>query len=384
MIPTDISEKYAHQLYFFSKEAEDIRLYFGGLLYNTNTTNDHQIKNLYNFDELSQKVAVLTNHSDCYKIINSMLKTENSLKIIIALLFKGFSWTNEMINHFNISRKLYVVNTLHSLQKLNLIVKEKGERLNPYYFDALEMSKSLQVRKALHQTDMYYLTSDFIKFCSLLKDLFEYKIRESESFRFSLKEIVSDAKKFQYFYELVMDEELNQSEREHKTEDGIIYYTDTIKAKKLNREIKEAVAELKLETLKFKEKNHQLTNQERQQLSLVQSAKSALVLLDNENDLSKNIKAMRRGRAFYQGKEINLAKFEEEQRLYDEKLDKSPAIIGNKELEKETPVTLSGIKIKGYYLSSEEIKKHLESQSVRSEDDKALDFLNSLGGVSNG
>lgn len=382
MIPVDISEKYSHQLYFFSEEAINIRLYFSGLLCNTTTTNDHQIEKLYNYDELSQKIAVLTKRSDSYKLINSMLKTENALKIIVALLFKGFSWTNELMNHFNISRKVYVVNTLHCLQKLNLLVKEPGSKLNSYYYETIEKSHNSQTRKVLCQADIYYITKDFVQFCSLLKDLFEYKIKDSESFRFSLKGIMEDSTKFKLFYDRIMDEELNLNVREHKTTDGLIYETETIKSKKFKKELKQASAEFKLENLKIKQNKNLLSTKEKQMLSLAEREGSALVLFDDseKNDMEL-FKKVKRGIALYNGEEVNFDKVMEEQRKKDEELEKPPAIIGNPDLAKEEIKTIAGQKIKGFYLSRAAINEFVEIEPEETETDKAELFLESLGGL---
>ena len=353
----ETSERYSHQLYFFSDEAKEIRDYFGGLLYNTTTINDHQTKNLYNFDELSQKVAVLTQKSDCYKIINSMLKTENALKIVIALLFKGFSWTNELTNHFNISRKLYVTTTLHSLQKLNLIIKEKGIRLNPYYFEAIEKSNSVQIRKALHQTDMYYITDDFLKFCSLLKELFEYKVQESEAFRFSLRDIVEDAKKFQFFYDRIMDEETTLNEREHIADDGTLYVTETLRSKNIKKSLKIALNELKQEQLEAKEQQNLLSDHERGQLALIRESGTSLAVIEKDEQIEK-YKKLKKPLHTYNGEEIrNPEKILEKQKKEDEQIEKAQTIIGNPKLSDEKSIFDGGL-----YLSESARKEWLQAE----------------------
>jgi len=376
MIAIDDNSQYSHQLYFFTDESKEVRNYFSGLLCNTTTINDHQIKNLYNYDELAQKIAVLTQRSDCYKIINSMLKTEESLKIIVALLFKGFSWTNELLNSFNISRKLYIVNTMHSLQKLNLLVKEKGERLNPYYYEALETSKSMQIRKALHQADMYYITKDFVKFCSLLKGLFEYKIAGSESFRFSLKDIIADAKKFQIFYDRIMDEELNLMERQKRTDDGILYFTNTIKSRNMKKELKQALAELKVERLEAKEAQQLLTQGEKNQLAIVRSENNALVIIgeDPEDQMLAAFRKNKRPTMTYNGQEITGLDVLDELAQRDKEIEEAETINGKPEMAHEKSIYDNGI-----YLSAAAREEWEQEAKPKTAEQEVDDLFASMG-----
>lgn len=378
-----IDYKYSHQLYFFTKEAQNVRDYFSGLLYNTTTTNGHQIKNQYNYDELSTKIAFLTKKSDCYKLINSMVKTDDALKVILALLFKGFSWKNELFNHFNISRKLYVENTLHALQKLNLLVKEKGERLNVYYYEALETSNSLQIKKALHQADMYYITKDFVKFCSLLKELFEFKVARSEPFRFSLREVVSDAKKFQVFYDRIMEEETTLNERKHIADDGTLYVTETLKSKNIKKSVKIALNELKQEKLEAKVKQLEtkeaqqlLSNDEHKQLAVIRQAGSSLIIVgeDPQDKALEQFKKNKRATTLYNGREVTGVDVLNEFDKKDKEIEKAPTIIGKPEMASQTSIFDNGM-----YLSAEARKEFLEDFKPKTAEEEVDDLFVSMG-----
>ena len=63
-------------------------MYFSGLLFNNNNKNCPLNSTMFNFDELAQKIAVLTKKSQKYDLIVKMLKTDDALKIIIVLLIK--------------------------------------------------------------------------------------------------------------------------------------------------------------------------------------------------------------------------------------------------------------------------------------------------------
>lgn len=371
-------DKYKHQLYFFSNDAENIRLYFSGLLLNNNNNNSPLNSTMFNYDELAQKIAVLTNKSQKYNLIVKMLKTDDALKIIIALLFKGFSWRNELYDHFNISSNLYVQNTLLTLQNLNLLIKEKGIKLNPYYFEAVENTKSNQIRKSLHQADLLYITKDFVKFCSLLKDLFEFKVNENESFRFSLQQIVDDCKAFKDNYDFVMEEELSLMERTRKY-DGVVYHTETIKSKMRKKEIKQAIAELKLEQLEAKEQQNILTHKESGKLALIRSSNNALVLVEeNENkDLIKKVRKLGKPITTYNGKEINYDPLEEI-RKQDKEIEKAETIIGKPEMQNEISIYDEGM-----FLSRAAIKEWEENEpkvnKSKTAEDEVDDFFGSLG-----
>lgn len=367
-------KKWEHQLYFFSNEAENIRLYFSGLLLNNNNNNSPLNSTMFNYDELAQKIAVLTKKSQNYNLIVKMLRTDDALKIIIALLFKGFSWRNELYEHFNISSNLYVQNTLLTLQNLNLIVKEKGIKLNPYYFEAVENTKSSQIRKSLHQADILYITNDFVKFCSLLKELFEFKVKENESFRFSLKQIVDDCEAFKTNYDSVMEEELGLMERKRKSLNGITYHTETIRSQIHKKKMRQAIAEVKLEQLEEKEAQNLLTHKESTDLALIRTSNSAIVLYEDEKkeDLIKKVKKLGRPMITYSGEEI---------KKQDKEIEKAKTIIGKPEMQNEKSTFDNGL-----YLSEdarkEWEKKELQEQKnnkQKTETEKVDDFFGNLG-----
>lgn len=315
-----------YQLYFFTEQAIDIRAYFSGLLFNNNNNNVHFNQNLFNFDELAQKIAVLTGKSECYKYINTMLRNDEALKVIMALLFKGFSWRNELYEHFNISSNLYVQNTLLTLQKLKLVVKEKGIKLNPIYFETIQKTKYGDIRKSLHQADIYFITQDFIKFCSLLKDLFEYKVKESEPFKFSLKGIIDDSSIFNKYYQDIMNEELTLLSRHHKTEDGLVYETDTIRSINFKKELKLAIAELKVEQLEHKQQAGLLTDQQNKQLALYKETQNPLALIPDEDVITH-----KKGKSTitYNGKVYEDDSFLDEIKKQDKIIEESPTITGD-------------------------------------------------------
>lgn len=354
----DNLERYKHQLYFFTDEAENIREYFSGLLFINNNNYSPLNSSMFNYDELAQKISVLTKKSQHYNLILKMLKTDDALKIVIAFLFKGFSWRNELYDHFNISSNLYVQNTLLTLQNLNLLVKEKGIKLNPYYFEAVENTKDSQIRKSLHQADIHYITEDYVKFCSLLKELFEFKVNDNESFRFSLRQIIDDCKKFKGAYDYVMEEELGLMERKRKTIDGITYHTKTIKARMHEKELKKALAEVKLEQLEAKERQNLLTEQESGKLALIRESNNALVLYQEESneDILKKIKKLGKPITTYNGKEVNEDPLELQRKL-DEEIEKAETIIGKPEMQNEKSQFDNGL-----YLSASAIKEWEEEE----------------------
>lgn len=372
----DNLDKYKHQLYFFSNDAENIRSYFSGLLFINNNNYSPLNSTMFNYDELAQKIAVLTKKSQNYNLIVKMLKTDDALKIIIALLFKGFSWRNELYEHFNISSNLYVQNTLLTLQNLNLLIKEKGIKLNPYYFEAVENTKDTQIRKSLHQADIYYITDGFVQFCSLLKELFEFKVNDNESFRFSLRQIIDDCKKFKAEYDFVMEEELGLMERKRRSPEGIVYHTKTIKGRMHEKELKKALAEMKFEQLENKEQQNLLTQEESGKLALIRASNNAMVLYqeeENENLLMK-VKKLGKPITTYGGKEINFDPLEEIKKQ-DKEIENAPTIIGIPEMANEPSVYDEGI-----YLSAAARKEWIELDvKPKTAEEEVEDLFASMG-----
>ena len=259
-----------------------------------------------------------------------------------------------------------------------MLVKEKGIKLNPYYFEAVENTKDTQIRKSLHQANIFFITEDFIKFCSLLKELFEFKIADNESFRFSLKQIIDDCKKFKFEYDNIMDEELNLMERKRRTDEGIIYNTKTIKAKVFEKELKKALYEVKLNALEHKEKQNLLTVKESGDLALLRDENKALQLYDEKNveSLLKKVKKKGKPITIYNCKEVDFDPLEKI-RQQDLEIEKAPTIIGNQKLVSEPSIYDEGI-----YLSKnglEEWEKGEEIKKTKSAKEEADDFFNKIG-----
>lgn len=380
MIAENLPQRYSHQLYFFREESNKIRQYFEDLnlvtISNNNNTNGNLDEYVYNYAELAQKIAVLTKNSQHYNNIISMLKTDEALKVIVALLFKGFGWTNEIYESFNISSRLYVENTLGTLQKINLLNKEKGIKLNPIFYEALEKIKTTNLRNKLSQANLFFINEDFIKFCSLVKDLFEFKVRTSESFKFSLRSIIEDSKHFVERLDIIIEEEMSLNSRKHFS-GGIHYETETIKAKQMKKDLKKAVAEIKLERLEAKEQQNLLSNQEAGQLALVRESNNALALIP-KNELSSDIENFRKTRkatAFYNGQKCNVDEILAAQAKRDKEIEEAEIIIGVPEMACEP-----SIYDRGMFLSAEARKEFMQDSKPKSEDEKVDDLFASLRG----
>ena len=373
----------AHQLYFFSKEAEEVRGFFQELnlvgINNNNNNNTHFIQNYFNYDELAQKICVLTKKSDKYNLVNSMLKTDDALKIIMALLFKGFSWRNELFNHFNVSHTMYIKKTLGTLQSLKLVVKEKGDSLNQYYFEAITKSTSYQTRKAIHQADMYYITKEFVEFCSLLKDLFKFKVEESTTFQFTLKAVINDAKKFEIFYNRIMEEEHTNYLRTKKDETGVIYQTETLKSKDSNKKILNGLSQFKKEILLEKKEKNLLSNSEKKQLQLFEK-KGSLAVLSEENPTLSNIILNRNTTTTYNGENANFDEIMKKQADLDKEYEKIPLEIGTPNFDKLVQKNIHGETISEYKLSKEGIKEYEGSIPKKSENKEIDDLFARLEG----
>jgi len=379
MIAENLPQRYSHQLYFFGEESKSIIDYFYNLIEvdinNNNNTNGHLEEYVYNYAELAQKIAVLTKNSKHYNNILSMLQTDEALKVIVALLFKGFGWRNEIYETFNISSKLYVETTLGTLQKISLLNKEKGIKLNHIFYEALTKIKNVSLGGALSQADLFFINEDFIKFCSLVKDLFEFKARTSESFKFSLKSIIEDSQHFVQQLDFIIDEELNQTSRKHFAR-GVHYETETIKAKQMKKDLKKAVAEIKLERLEAKEQQNLLSNQEAGQLALVRESNNALALIP-KNELSSDIENFRKTRkatAFYNGQECNVDEILAAQAKRDKEIENTETIIGKPEMATEKSIFDNGV-----YLSKAAREEWEESSKPKSAEQEVDDLFASMG-----
>lgn len=379
IIAENLPARYSHQLYFFGEDSNSIRQYFQDLIKvainNNINTNGHLEEYVYNYAELAQKIAVLTKNSKHYNNILSMLQTDEALKVIVALLFKGFGWRNEIYETFNISSKLYVETTLGTLQKISLLNKEKGIKLNHLFYEALTKIKNVNLGGSLSQADLYFINGDFIKFCSLVKDLFEFKARTSESFKFSLKSIIEDSQHFNDELDRIIDEESNQTSRKHFA-NGVYYETETIKSRQMKKDLKKAIAELKVEQLEAKEQQNLLSSSEAGQLAIYRESNNALALIP-KNELSSDIQKFKKTRkptSLYNDQECNAEQIFDELKKQDQEIEKAETIIGKPEMAFEKSIFDNGI-----YLSVAAIEEWEQDSKPKTAEQEVDDLFASMG-----
>lgn len=340
-------DNFKDQFYFLSDEAVKIREYLSSLkepdINNNNNINVQLNNSIYNYPELAQKVAVLTGKSQHYKNICVMLQTDEALKVILALLYKGFGWRNEIYETFNISSNLYVQNTLHTLHSLDLLTKSGGTELNDIFYDALLKIKNFNIGGGMQKAEIYYINEQFLKFCSLLKDLFEHKAKTSYSFINSLDKIIRDARWFNRELNKILDIELSLNRR-GRVSNGVYYETETIKRKKFNLEIQKASSK-STDLVTIQSKEIQLFNKNNVSRKPIISHNGRLI---TEEDLKRKIHEY-------------------------EEFERAPTIIGNQELPHEESIFDSGV-----YLSRTGRAEYVSISKQSPE--KAIDmFFDQLG-----
>jgi len=358
-----IDIKYSHQLFFLSKEVDKIKQYFIKLnkvvINNNNNNNDHFNQDGYNYDKLAQQISVLTNNSKHYNSIRCMINTDNALMIIIALLFKGFSWTNEILNDFSIDYKMYVVNTIATLKKLDLLISDDGVSLHPILFDAIKQSKNSHFRKSLHQAKIYFITPLFIRFCETLTDLFEYKLKNSSNFRHSLSQIIKHSDIFNNKMNKILYDEETLSYRNHQSEEGVPYITPTLRTKYFQK--------LLLEVNNNKNKDIVLTN-----------TNKSIILSKDQIDII-NFKKTYRPTTEYNSKKLTEEEYNNiilKRMEYDNEINECDIIKGDSKITNQIPRDINGKEIKSMFLSKKEAAKWIEP--IKTENEKVLDFLSSL------
>lgn len=368
-----VNPKYHHQLHYFTNEAQEIRAYIKelnkvGIINNNNNT--HFLKNIVDYDSLAQKICVFTEKSQHYEVVKKMLKTDQAISIILILLFKGFSWRNELFNHFNISHTLYVNNTLLTLSKLNLIDKEKGDEINRFFYEAINKSTSYQTTKALHQANLYYINKKFIKFCSMLKPLFEHIFKNTDSCKSSVSKVIRHCSLFERVYEGIINEEISADIRRYRTDDGVIYQIDTLRTTHNSKAIKNALTNAKIEILQKKEKQNLLTSEEKSMLADIK--KNSLVKFDEK--YKNSIVSNRKMTIFYNGEEIDFAdKILEEHAKKQKEIEEAPLQIGKIELINEKTIFDGGL-----YLSPTERMKWVQIEKPRTAEQEAEEFFAGL------
>lgn len=326
------NKKFNTQFYFFSEECIQIKNYFNQLydkvvINNNNNNNDHFNEESFNYNKLAQQISVITNNSKHYKSIKAMIETDEALRVIVVLLFKGFSWTNEVLNDFNIDSKLYVVNTISTLKKLDLLTTSEGISLHPILFDAIKNSKSGEFRKSLHQAKIYFINPMFVKFCETLVELFEFKSKTTMGFSHSLMQTMKHSEIFSIQLREILEEELTQTTRRNIADNGMIYETDTILSQKINNNIKQALAEFKVEMLEQKQSQGLLTEQQNNQLTLYKETNNALAVFEESEP--KKITKKGKPTITYNGKTYKDDSFLDAIKKQDKIIEKSKTILGN-------------------------------------------------------
>jgi len=356
----DSNSKYFDQLYFLSDEVKCIKSHFS--VHYNNNNNEHFIEDLYNYDKLAQQICVITKKSQHYKNVKIMLETDEALKVIIALLFKGFSWNNELLKDFNVDQNNYVQNTLRTLRKIDVLVSVDGKNVHHILFDAIKKSKSGDFRKALHQANLYFINPLFVKFCECLKDLFEHKLQTSMNFKHTLRQTIEHSQYFVNELERIMNIEQTQLSRYEKSEDGVVYEVDTIKSINFQKDLKEAIAEHKLNLLQKRRDDGTLTHHQSRELDLVTTQNSSLALIP-EDDISM-YKRTKKVCTTINGKlmnEIEIKDFIEKQKLNDISISRSKTIIGDQKLASQTISEIWQQPVSGLYIS----KKALMEEGLR-------------------
>jgi hypothetical protein len=376
-----------HNQYIFSNEGKELRDRLGSLL--SIYIDYREPNNIHKIDTkvLTRNICNNLGKPELYSDLIQVIEQPEALKVLLVFFLKGFSWIGELYTRFNISRKFFVDKSVNTLKKHLLLLKESGEDINFHYFEIIKKCNQEQFRQSLSQAQFLFVTPDLIKLGFELLEYYEYLIKSNLTIGKTLQSTIKSTLIFIQEFERIREEEETLFTRIHKTDNDLIYETETKRSIDFQAELKAVALEFKQEKLIEKQQQEQLSQKENTALALVNSELSII----NENKslakISPEIEQFNKNKhatITHNGKQYTSSEYEQieqQRRFEDQELENTPTIIGKPELCLEVPMMQNKPFI-SLYLTPKGLNNldlsHEPKPEPKTEGDKADAFLDSL------
>jgi len=253
-----------------------------------NEDYDKKVKNLLNKFKASQDVGRLGDKIQKQDFTNRMIKVNQLynkvmnnieyLKCLLVLFIKQITWKRELKEKFNCSGSIieYFDNYM---KDCGLIINKQLVDLDNCMYEAILKTNTSEFYYQSTKVNLIALTPDGLDFCNRV-------LNDFKSDRQDIYNIINNIEKkslaFRSAYEKLKQKENELSDRLIKYPDGTLIERESEARKKLNKDVNEALLEIKREKLLEKKEQKLLTSKESKELSLIEK-KGDLALLDDNN-----------------------------------------------------------------------------------------------------
>lgn len=340
------------------------------------------VKDTINFSELD--VENLSQVKDLLKILDD----KEMLKIFLVFCIKGFTWTNELRNYFNISgdRKEWtnqkISNCVDNLASLGFIINIHYTHIeDDIVQEYISMSMSDNFSNWLNPNGkIYVITKEGLFWGNHIKKYIKNLIFTNRSFFNSYKSVIRVTTAYIDFTNETQEEEDTNYVRRIKSPFENIYIQ---KKTRFFHKTQQEHLEVKKEFFPAYVKRQEY------QGHLTESTKNQLVVLENNqlvayvDPVVDKYKKTRIPTTTYNGQSINEKHLFDELHARDEEIKSSPTTLNGftkKDLNKRSkklPLSVSGKPIKGYYFTPKAYDDL--GYEKKTEEQKCEDFLSMLG-----
>ena len=310
------------------------------------------------------------------KELIGILEDKEMLKIVLVFCIKGFTWYRELNKYFNISgddkewTNQKIATVLDKLASLGFIINTHYTHLDDDVIqEYLVSSMGNDFTRWLNPSGkVYVITPEGVMWGNHIKDYVANLIFSNRSFLNSYKAVLRVTKSYTKFIDKIEHEEITMLQREMRSPFENIKF---VKSTKLARTMKLAVSELKKDFLQKKENHGLLTNEEKNQLALINEKDFQIALIDP--DIVK-FKQTQRAITTHNGQSINESHMWEELAQRDKEMEEAQTIIGKPEL-----ATQPSIWDKGMYLSKKAREEWIDEEKPKTAEQEVDDLFSSMG-----
>jgi len=322
-------------------------------------------------DPHMDKILKNETDADFYKVREYILSKTSRLRVFLILFLKEITWRNELKTTFDIHPS-HLEEIFEFLKENNLIVFKPLIEVDNILFECVIKQQSIHFYGQREKVKVYTLTPKGKEYgLNLIDDILNYA-KDNFTLQLYVQEIIKKTENHRKILTYILDEEKINDQRTITYPDGFIETRNTLKFKKMNKDIKKVSIELRKEKLLEKEKNNLLSEKEKGMLMEINNnTYLATINEDDKKDIvSKKNKITYTGKTFHSVQEIvkameGVTKEEERQAEKEHKEEVKDRYNKLKNLESTKYIG------RGYH----------EGEKEDNDTDEGDDFLDNLKGV---
>lgn len=303
----------------------------------------------FNFDDESIKIS---------NVYNEIISNTELIKCLLVLGLKKFTWRNELEIIYGINN-YYVSKFIDLFKKNGLIINKLLCEIEEIYFEAIIKSNSIKLYEQRDTINIISLNEKGYIFVEKCIDKIIKLAEIREDIFFIVNEINNKLENFNLLIKNILLEETTLTERLIQYPNGLIQNKRTLYGKKIDKDTKEALLELK-------KQNNKISTSEEKELMLIKDNKYDLVLLNN-------LKKEKKNRITYNGiysnltineifNKMSISKEEEKEFIKNEKKEIKERLDKFSKLNKDYEEQYKNLKFNGYH-NEDDFKKDKNNKS---------------------